>query len=440
MKTLYAWYNQVPVGEFTQDADGIKFDYDERYESAISLSLPRTGGWDKDVPLRFLENLLPEGNARTRMARQFDTTTDAFDLLDHADSAGGLCFTYDSEPSWDSPVIKVATPEQIASRIAAQAEATDMWWPERPDISEKFSLAGNQSKFTLTNLNGIWVWPTMNLPSTHILKPDNGAFPHAMLIEAATLDLAESCGLDVPNHGIIEFDGMETYIIERFDRDVDTDGRIRRLRCEDMCQALGIDGGGNGKYDIPLEKMVDVLVKADATKECAYELVSQVVFNTHCGNGDGHAKNHTIILDGDRPHMSPMYDSIVTRAWPDLDQSLGIEIGDEVFPESITPDTWAFEAEKCGLDGDRVKDMAIKICEDLVRYADKRFTGVPQNLRNNALAGIATCTISMGVESLSIDHLKSPEDMYREASAAGCDNWSLETYERFSGLNQNTDR
>lgn len=92
MRVLHAWLRGRTVGTFTQDATGrISFSYDGSAVAPISLSLPLEGGWHATAPANFLNNLLPESPVlRRMMAERTDArSTDVFDLLDSADSAGG---------------------------------------------------------------------------------------------------------------------------------------------------------------------------------------------------------------------------------------------------------------------------------------------------------------------------------------------------------------
>lgn len=239
-RRLHAWDGDRLVGTFTRDDDGnTSFEYEDIGGMPISLSLPIDGDWERGAPAAFLDNLLPDNpNARTAMGltRGFGTT-DTFDLLADVDSVGGLVFTQEPEPPHGDVVLAEATVDQLADEADRIARTGNNWWDD--DMHCRFSLAGAQGKFTLTRLGGAWYWPNALLPSTHIIKPTPRLLPDAAQVEAATMRLAALCGLDTPVRFTETMGGTTAYVVERFDRRVEL-GRIRRIRQEDLLQAMGL--------------------------------------------------------------------------------------------------------------------------------------------------------------------------------------------------------
>ncbi len=89
---LYVWAENTPVGRFDRNGDRVTFTYDDTYRTAVSLSLPREGGWVNKAPIRFLDNLLPDNPAVREIMAQTThaVSTDTFDLLDGADKRNDL--------------------------------------------------------------------------------------------------------------------------------------------------------------------------------------------------------------------------------------------------------------------------------------------------------------------------------------------------------------
>ena len=187
-------------------------------------------------------------------------------------------------------------------------------------------------------------------------------------MENATLKLAGLCGLKTEGHALIEADDFDAVVLERFDRELLPDGGVRRLRAEDLCQALG--RRSKAKYDVEIAELVSLLRKAGAGDETLYGLIEQIAFNTYSGNADGHAKNYTVLLDGGIS-LAPLYDAVVTWVWPAFDNSMAMGVNDVWFPWELDGDDWAREAEKCGLDDGKVREIAERMETGVLENAPK---------------------------------------------------------------------
>ena len=393
MERLNVWYEREHVGTFRKEGDLVSFAYDEGFDAfPISLSLPLGGGWPESAPLAFLENLLPEdGNARLRQKIALDAPTDgAFDLLNRVDSAGGRVFSKGDEPYWEAPAtVEPAYPDQIEARIAeCETSCRDSWWP-KTDERARFSLAGSQSKFSLARVGDAWLWPSATLPSTHIIKPGVRQVPHSVEVECASMTLAGRCGLSVPDHGVFEVGSHRAYVVERFDRVMGPDGMPRRLRVEDLTQAMGLSH--RDKYDVEIPDVVSLLRRVDPTDGLAHSWLRQVMLNMSVGNYDAHAKNYSLMLSPDGVSLCPMYDVLVTACWPQFDRYLAMPLGDDEIwmSDGVTPEAWDAEARLCGLDADRVVHDARLIAGRVLAYAPDVLKALPAALRDEALRGIA---------------------------------------------------
>lgn len=393
MRALYAWGSEGLIGRFTEDDSGtVSFEYlSHDLRLPISLSLPLSGGWDKDVPRRFLEGLLPEdGNTKLRMRLALDAPSeDPFDLLDATDAAGGLCFT--SSPDDPRPKGEVVLPaglEDILVRIdEIEHRSKDVWWPE-DGARARFSLAGSQGKFTLSRFCSDWYWPSASLPSTHIFKPEMRSARGSVDVECASMSLAGDCGLVVPAHWVFEAEGRKSYVVERFDRSLGDDGVAVRLRVEDLAQALGADP--KDKYDVELSEVIALLVETDPSKELCYQWLAQVMFNASACNCDAHAKNYGVMLDGPRVRLTPMYDVVVTEAWGKFDPGLAMPLHEEgiYFAEWLRPSDWESFARRCSLDAGRVSQMARTVAGLVLEHAAERLRHLPAQLRDRAIRSI----------------------------------------------------
>lgn len=345
------------IGTFVQRKRTITFEYAPGApRTPISLSLPREGGWNEQAPEAFLENLLPENSgARFAMMRaQGGKSTDAFSLLDGVDSTGGLVFSSeDHKPTPAATPVVRAEEDDIAARIAAVENSPVSWFHRDPDA--RFSLAGAQGKFAAARVADTWFWSNAILPSTHLFKPDSRSFPGIMDLENAGMTLAMLCGIDTPSHGIETFSGKSTYIIERFDRAIDGTG-IRRLRCEDLLQALGLLP--EDKYKPTARDCLDLLARIDPDQGMRLEWVRRLMFGVHTGNSDMHAKNTSVMpMEDGSWRLTPVYDQLTVNALPDVGHTLAMPINGVDRSEQVSRDDWMRFADRNGLDSDRISRM-----------------------------------------------------------------------------------
>lgn len=361
---LNVWMNGSHVGVFTSLKRGVAFEYDWN-APRISFSLPKDGEWREDASENFLENLLPEsGAAKYAMMQAVGAKSqESFDLLENVDSAGALVFSRNDEmPTIASVPPAEATDDEIATRIAAVKRTPDSWFVRNKGA--RFSLAGAQGKFSLSRVGDEWVWPNGAVPSTHILKP--AGIYDADEVEHATMMLSKMIGIETPESDIQEFNGQQTYIVERFDRRIEN-GMPVRLPMEDMVQALGLPS--SEKYKVSAVDTLTTLRKMDPSGRLGEEWLRRLAFNVAVDNCDAHARNYSVMptsLDGESWKLSPAYDVMTTTVWPGLTDKLAMPFSGAEHASEVTPDHYARLADYCGFDPDTARDEAIRI-SDLVR-------------------------------------------------------------------------
>lgn len=402
-ETLHVWRDGEHVGEFLRDPHGrVSFRYDSDRESPISLSLPANGNASRTAAETFLENLLPDDeNARRRMAlRLHIDSIDTFLLLGNADTVGGLVFT--AEPNLPRRPVEVrpVDDEEIAQQIG-YVRANGYSWFAR-DVNDefyersiprcRFSIAGGQPKFTLARRGGVWLWPNIAIPSTHIIKPELRDCPESDTVEDATMTLGMQCGLPVAEHGLLEVRGARAFITRRFDRTVNGNG-VRRIHCEDLAQAMG--RAPEAKYDIGAAACIRFLQRYDATGEMCYEWVRRLAFNVSSANYDAHGKNYSIMLNDRDFCFAPMYDMVATRAWPHLDQEMAMPINGVNYPELLTPHDWQAFASQTGLDEERVVHLARTMANSVLDHAQESSEEVSEPVRGAMLTAIAKANASI---------------------------------------------
>lgn len=390
MRTLNVWAGTTPVGRFLENDSGISFEYDSASSPQISASLPMDGGHGPLAARNFLLNLLPE-RPGTRLAMREALgakSADPFDLLDSVDTVGGFTYTLGDRPPKlaQFPLIPMGELD-IEAKIAECSTGC----PLSPCPGMRFSLAGYQGKFTLALIGSSWYSPSALTPSTHIIKPEAPGVRSVCIIESLTMDLAEACHIRAPRHGMIAAGQSTAYCVERFDRKGIGSSNCKRLHVEDLAQALGISPAE--KYDPTLEEVVTLLRHVDPSVEICYEWLGQYMFNAYSGNADGHAKNYSIVHEGDKTRLSPLYDAVMTSAWPEYDRGTGLNINDTVFfPEYLTASAWKEVSRHLSLDEDRVVSMARTIAGDIRESLPELSKALPEDIRTSVLEGAMAAT------------------------------------------------
>jgi serine/threonine-protein kinase HipA len=296
----------------------------------LSWSMPLTGTrYSQGTVKPFLDGLLPEGYARLVIAADRGLVADdTFGLLSvlGRDSAGALIIVPDGEVPGE-PTTATAPPltdEELLGLVSRLRVA-----PLGVDERVRLSLAGVQEKLVLTRRpDGAWGRPVDGIPSTHILKPAIPAYPHTVENEAFCMRLAMHLGLPVAGVEVVNVQGRELLVVERYDRVLHGDGRVDRIHQEDFCQALLVrpdrkyqELGGPSLAKIA--QVVGVAVGSDALEA----LLRAVVLNVLIGNADAHAKNFSLLhLPDGTMQLAPLYDLVSTLSYPELDPGLAMSI------------------------------------------------------------------------------------------------------------------
>lgn len=400
MTVLDAFRDGALVGRFARAPHGrIMFEYaPDAPEEPVSLSLPRHRPHARTAPAQFLDNLLPDNrHVRASWSEKLGVPNEPFALLGRMgeDVAGALVLM----PAGQAPrpgmdAAQRASADEIADRIMALRRNPDAWLSAEQIGRARMSLAGAQGKFALAKVGDRWFWPSMDLPSTHILKPAATRFADAPELEAGSLELARRAGIVAPRAYRAEFLGQRTFMVERFDREIRSTGIARRTHIEDVAQALGRPP--EAKYDIPARQVIDLL-RRHAPEDEQYVFVRMLAFNTSIGNADAHAKNYSVRLDEGGVALTPIYDAIPTSVWPELDRDLAMKIAGADRPQSITANHWAKLAHATGLDPGRVVEIAQEVAAVVAGQAHDvyRDAGLSSRMLDRLDAVISAATKQM---------------------------------------------
>jgi serine/threonine-protein kinase HipA len=288
----------------------------------LSLSLPVSERrYPQGIVRAFIDGLLPEGEARKSIARDFGLRADdTYGLIRELgrDCAGAVVIQPVGEPAPAAPTTATAealTPDDVGALVSNLRSA-----PLGASGRVRISLAGVQEKLLLTRMpDGKWGRPVDGTPSTHILKPEIATYPKTVENEAFCMRLARSLGLAAAAVETAEVANRRLIVVERFDRAVSPTGAVERIHQEDLCQAKGVppdikyeeDGG-------PSLKRVAGILQSVAAADSLERLLQAVTLNALIGNGDAHAKNFSLLHHKSGAlTMAPLYDLMCTLHYGD---------------------------------------------------------------------------------------------------------------------------
>lgn len=244
------------VGTLTRTSSGaLSFEYADSWIAegggfALATSLPLNQGRHETS---FFRNLLPEAGARERIARSAGISPEndfAFLQMFGADCAGSLQIT---DPAEEPQVVagSEALPLTVedGERLSTSAGFAGLFLPGQ---RVRLSLAGAQNKLAVIETDEGLAIPLDGRPSTHILKLPNPDYKGLVENEALVLSLARSVGLPVVDHEVITLGETRMLLVARYDREV-TDGQVRRLHQQDLCQATGLPPDTKYESDEPAD-------------------------------------------------------------------------------------------------------------------------------------------------------------------------------------------
>ena len=379
---LVVWFNEWRVGRLFLQQGRIAFQYDTAWLTGttafpLSQSLPlQEAIFDDRVSRPFFAGLLPEGEKRRLVARALQVSRqNDFALID---GIGGECA---------GAVMFLEKDQTPPSRLGEQS----VRWldddgllallnelPKRPMLAGqdglRLSLAGAQDKLPVVLLQGKLGIPLNNTPSTHILKPMIQGIEGSVFNEGFCLALAEALKLTVARSQIMTVQNQSFLLVERYDRQVQSDGSLVRLHQEDFCQALGVvpeykyqnEGGPSLKQCFELIRQ--------ATRPNAPQvlmLLDYVIFNTLIGNHDAHGKNFSLLYHAKGAVLAPLYDALSTAVYPSLTVKMAMKLGSKYEFDQVYERHWFRFAEEAGLSRSLVKKRVRDISNKLPDLANK---------------------------------------------------------------------
>jgi serine/threonine-protein kinase HipA len=411
LKTLFIYFENKKVGLLqVDDQDIYSFQYEKEWLTTagcfpLSLSLPLSAEiFENKLTLSFFENLLPEGDIRQQIEKHHHIYG-TYNFLKNfgKDCAGAVTIlAQEIKPSdfkTDYTELKVS---EIDKAIDDNQSVADLLLSMNPGY---FSIAGAQDKFVCVFKNDKFYLPQAMTPTTHIVKApiNRKGTRQSVYNEYYCMSLAKAVGFNVPHFFIFNKAKHPLFVIERYDRLIDSDGLIRRIHQQDFCQALGLRS--ESKYEIeggPSIKDNYELIQSNVFFNKRFDNLNSylewISFNLIIGNNDSHSKNISFLMSPGI-ELAPFYDMLCTEVYPNLTKKFSFLVGGRDEPDKIGKNQFEKLNEQLVLKAGTFQEVFIKMLD---RVQDSYLSVADQ-----VQAEFPDCTITADIKKLIAVRLRS---------------------------------
>ncbi|MCP3429624.1 HipA domain-containing protein [Opacimonas viscosa] len=380
--------NQV-IGNLSLDntTNLLKLNYSQLWRRegfAISPHLPLDNHHSPEVAYNFLDNALPEGEARKLLAENLGVSEKNVYSQVRAignDLAGALTFLPPSKEKQKKPSFRILEEEELVTRLNNKEEFGLLTWDDKP----RLSVAGVQDKLNVfIDGQGNIGFGDGSLCSTHILKFEKKNCSNLVLNEFFCMKLSGAIGLPTADVEYKQFGPHPSLIVKRFDRKyVGDSNKVMRRHVIDGCQMLNLPrdykyernlGDGRDVKHIrdgaSLVKLFEFTEHMSSPIESKQWLINWQLFNLMISNYDSHGKNVSLFFDRNNARFTPAYDLVNIAMFPQFKQELAMAMGDEFEPNDIHAYQLADFAETCQIN----KKLLSRLLTDLANKVIKQLS------------------------------------------------------------------
>lgn len=209
-----------------------------------------------------------------------------------------------------------------------------------------------------------------------------------MFNEFFCMRFAGALGFPVPRVDMVDV-GRKALLIQRYDREIDGEGRIARVHQEDFCQALGIMP--DNKYEADggpgFAAIAATLRRASANPLRGIQAFARIsLFNLLVGNCDAHGKSFSLLYKGREVGFAPFYDLVSTAAYPELSDRFSMRFGGEYRFEKLGRDNLERFAVDLGVRAKFVADTMADLIESAAGVR-ARVASLPELAEREGLVG-----------------------------------------------------
>ena len=299
--SLKVFVNAKETGKLSVEEGQYVFNYDEKAEDVVSLTMPiRSKSWvHKELHPIFQMNM-PEGALK-------EAIKNTFSKIEKMDDMGFLKIV--------GPYVlgRVKFGKSIKNDEALSLDEilnspTDNLFEE---LMERFAIrsgvSGVQPKLLLSAQNKT----TMKFEH-YIVKSWEKEYPQLALNEYFCMRAIKNANLETPEFYMS--DDLSLFVMKRFDVKEDN----TYLGFEDMCvlTARGTEEKYDGSYE-ELARLIKDIIPPQNRRKALVTLVKAMIMNHFLRNGDGHLKNYGVLYEDDYEdaNLAPIYDVISTTMY-----------------------------------------------------------------------------------------------------------------------------
>lgn len=265
------------------------------------MSIPerriRDGG---ALPLT-LSDALPDSWGRKVLEAEQGRTLDDIDalLLTNGKRVGAMVFSETLPIEANQPENALFSLDDMSDAVRRLELSMDIPAPMRRLLNRGGSLGGARPKADFIHDNKRWI----------AKFPANDDDHDVELLEAAVLELAALCGIDVSPHKLENIHRGHALLLRRFDRlgNIDDECRIHYLSASAL---LDVPYNSNGGSYIEFAEVIR-RIAADPAHDLG-QLYRRMIFNLVIDNTDDHVKNHGMLhVQGNQYRLAPAFDVVM---------------------------------------------------------------------------------------------------------------------------------
>lgn len=344
----------------------------------LSPHLPFFETFPAENTKKFLENLLPEGDALKTIARSLKiSSSNIYALIEVVGRDATGAFSFCAENEFPKTSFREIPIKELKERIRDRSNKPISFWDNRP----RLSLAGVQEKLGVTIKDGVFGLGEGDLASTHILKFSKKD-QHLVLNEYFCMKLAEKVNIPVAK---VELINLEERVlkVQRFDRAWSSNEYVSRIHVIDGCQALNAppefkyqrilsSGTDKDKYLGPVttKNLSDFNKHCKVPAKAQMQLLHWIIFNLLIGNTDSHGKNISYFVDKNGYEITPAYDLVNVKVYEEFNHELAFKIGDTFILEEVKAFQLAEMGQEMNLSSRFVASNLKKIAASVIKNLD----------------------------------------------------------------------
>jgi serine/threonine-protein kinase HipA len=389
--SLGIFLREKQVGILTQDeASGqLKITYFDAWRRdgyAIAPGLPLDNQHSLTAAYNYLDNLLPEGDARHLLAMDLGVAEKQVYPQIRAlgqDLSGAFSFT-DSQPDVFAPArFRLLGEAELIERLNNKEDFGLLHWDDKP----RLSVAGVQDKLNVfVTAQGDIGFGDGAYCSTHILKFEKPKCEHLVLNEYICMKLSAALGLPTAEVEFKRFGPHPALLVSRLDRRLDqASNRVLRRHVIDGCQALNLSrehkyernlGDGRDVLHIrdgaSLPRLFGLCEQTSSPVQAMQWLINWQLFNLMISNYDSHGKNVSLYVSKDNFAFTPAYDLVNVAMFEQFKHVLAMGMGDEFMPNDIHAYQLADFAQSCNIERKLVSRMLLDLAKVVLQTLEQR--------------------------------------------------------------------